>query len=146
MTMTPNRFKHLTEAYGADVARWPKAERADAAALMADEPTILREALSEANQLDEALDLWRPPEVRSALREAVVAAAPKRRRRTGWSGWLAPLGLGAGLAGACAAGVLFGAAGFTGVGQTQALDTDVITAATAGYDNAADIVGSGDAV
>ena len=40
--------------------------------------------------------------------DAVLAGAPKPRAGSWWRGWLAPAGMGAGLAAACVAGLLVG--------------------------------------
>ncbi|RAK56707.1 hypothetical protein [Phenylobacterium deserti] len=106
--MNRERFEELAQAYGGQVARWPESERDAAALLMAAEPEYARRTLAEAEQLDAFLDAWRPKPASAALMDTVLAAAPKPRREPRWRGWLMPAGLGAGLAAACAAGVLFG--------------------------------------
>jgi len=44
--MTPERFTHLADAYGADLQRWPASERAGAQALLAEGNAELLEALN----------------------------------------------------------------------------------------------------
>jgi hypothetical protein len=105
--MTRERFTGLAEAYGGQIARWPEAERDAAAALLAAEPEFAGAVLAGPSGLDEALDHWAPMPVRAELRAAVIGAAPGPRRSV-WS-WAMGLGLGAGLAGACASGVVAGA-------------------------------------
>jgi hypothetical protein len=107
--MTPERFETLAAAYGGDVARWPAAEREAAALVMAAEPAWAQAALADAAALDVALAAYVGPRVSASLTERIVATAPRPRLRRGWGAWLAPAGLGAGLAAACAAGVLLGA-------------------------------------
>jgi hypothetical protein len=107
--MTPERFETLAEAFGGDVAVWPAAEREAAAAFMAAEPARAGAILAEAEALDSALAAFSPPRAASGLMDRIVAGAPMPRVMRWWSGWLAPAGMGAGLAAACAAGVVLGA-------------------------------------
>jgi len=102
------RFRDLAEAWGGDLDRWPAAERDQARAFLAVSPDAAQ-ALAEARGLDAALDAWRPPEASAALRERIIASAPAPRRRSPWV-WASPWLRGAGLAAACAAGVMAGAA------------------------------------
>ena len=105
--MTNERFEALAETFGGDVARWPFDVREAAALLMAAEPQFTQAALARADRLDAALDAWRPAAASAGLAERIVAAAPKARAPS-WTGWLSPAALGAGLAAACAAGVMVG--------------------------------------
>lgn len=105
--MTPERFEALAEAWGGDVARWPDAEREAAAAWMAAEPGRASAILGRAGDLDAVLAAYDPPRVTLGLAERIAAGAPKSRTRR--VGWLLPAGMGAGLAAACAAGVMLGA-------------------------------------
>ena len=107
--MNRERFEELVQAYGGEVSRWPEPERDAAALLMTAEPEFARTVLTQADELDAMLDVWRPAPASAALIESILATAPQARRGFSWSGWLMPAGLGAGLAAACAAGVLFGA-------------------------------------
>ncbi len=50
--MTPERFRRLTEAYGAMPEHWPLAERAETKALLAQRDPAVLAALAEARSLD----------------------------------------------------------------------------------------------
>ncbi|WP_144151592.1 hypothetical protein [Paraburkholderia sp. BCC1885] len=106
--MTPERFRTIVDAYGADVHRWPDAERA-AAVAWAD----LHRAEADALLAESAgLDAWlasqqvEPPE--HALVARIVAGSPARRplphrARLWWRGAaFAGIGLAGGVAGAFA--------------------------------------------
>jgi hypothetical protein len=123
--MTPERFETLAEAWGGDVARWPGADREAAAALMAAEPAWAQRVLARAGDLDAALAAYAPPRGAIDLADRIAAAAPRARPR--WRGWLTPVGMGAGLAAACAAGVLLGAQ--LGAPAAGADDPDPLVAA-----------------
>ncbi|MFC3070942.1 hypothetical protein [Phenylobacterium soli] len=105
--MTRERFAALAEAFGGEVARWPLAERDGAAMLMAADAAWTGEVLAKAGALDAALDAWRPATASETTLAAILASAP-RRRGPRWLAWLSPAALGAGLAAACAAGVVVG--------------------------------------
>lgn len=110
--MDLTRFEALAEAYGADLRRWPAAERDAADALMAAEPEPARAILAEAEGVDDLLAASRPPLVSQALRDAVLAGAPRPRpRRSGLGFWLS----GAGFATAAVAGMLVGASALTAI-------------------------------
>lgn len=137
--MTPERFTALLEAYGADPRRWPEAERAEALALLAAGPPVLRQQLQEAAWLDARLDaspVAAPDETLIARiaagaqaspahpepqadrgRSKPVADARRWRPRWWWSGaGLAGVGLAGALAGVFTATVVLrGAAQSTGV-------------------------------
>lgn len=111
MTMSIDRLKTLTEAYGADRRRWPEAERAAAEAAVSRDAVAADRLLREADALDAALDASPRPVVSSALRDRVLASAlsagltPKQARRV-WDRlvvWFA-----AGWAAAACAGVVAG--------------------------------------
>lgn len=104
--MTPERFETLAEAFGGDVGRWPTAERAAASQLIADDPAWTGRVLARADALDAMLASAASPIASGALVERIMAGAPRARPR--WPAWLAPAGLGVGLAAACAAGVMLG--------------------------------------
>lgn len=106
--MTPERFDALAEAYGGDVARWPEGEREGAAMFMATDPARAQAVLAAAQALDQRLDAWAALRVTPDFADAVLAGAPKPRAGSWWRGWLAPAGMGAGLAAACVAGLLVG--------------------------------------
>src|SRR5436190_11698495 len=127
--MNSQRFETVAEAFGGDVAAWPDAEREAAAQFMAADPARAEAILGRAAALDAALAAWSPPRATSGVMDAVLARAPKPRRPWRWGGWLVPAGLGAGLAAACAAGVVLGARLSA---PAPASDTDAI--GTAGRD------------
>lgn len=106
--MTPERFTHLADAYGADLQRWPANERAGARALLAEGHPELIEALDQARWLDGLLDSHQVAAPTPALIRSIVASAPVATPSF-WGrhpGWLSRMGfVGAGLAG-IAAGML----------------------------------------
>lgn len=107
--MTPERFAHLADAYGADLRRWPSAERDQAQTLIDSGNHQARDALTQARTLDGLLDSHRAMVADPALIRRVVASAPTFTPTSFWTryaGWLSPAGfIGAGLAGV-AAGML----------------------------------------
>ena len=107
--MIPERFETLAEAFGGDVACWPDAEREAAAALMAAEPAWAEQVLARAGELDAALAAFSPPRAASGAMDRILATAPQPPATRRWTGWLVPAGMGAGLAAACAAGMVLGA-------------------------------------
>jgi len=109
--MDAERFAQLISAYGAAPDRWPEGEREAALAFMAADRPRAERLLFEARMIDAALDASPAAQPSQALRAAILAAAPpprpERRSLFGWTGvpgWAA----GAGLAAACAVGVLTG--------------------------------------
>jgi hypothetical protein len=110
--MDRERFAALVDAFGADFRRWPEAERDAARAFRAAQPAVCEALLAEAAGLDAALDEIAALQPSAALRERILASAPRTRRPLISLGrfrraapWLAP---GAGLAAACAAGAWLG--------------------------------------
>lgn len=81
--MTEDRLIELIEAWGADPAGFPEAERAAAQALLTANPARFAAALEEARALDQALE--RLPEILPSreLTAALIASAPKPRRASG---------------------------------------------------------------
>lgn len=77
--MTPARLETLLDAYGADAAHWPDAERADALALLARSPEAQR-MLAEARRLDALLATANVPAPADGLGDAIVGAMPGVRR------------------------------------------------------------------
>jgi hypothetical protein len=75
--MTLDRFAVLLDAYGADPARWPDAERAAARALL-DRSSEARARRDAAAALDALLDRAATVEPSSALAERILAQAPQR--------------------------------------------------------------------
>lgn len=122
--MTRERFEALAEAYGGDIHRWPAEEREMAALMLRAEPAFVRGVLARADELDVALDAWRPAPAPRVLRERIIATAPQPREGLGrFHAWFWRAGLGAGLAAACAAGLAFGVA-----------ISDRVSGATPGYE------------
>lgn len=110
--MTSERFLALTAAWGADVRRWPEAERMAAQAFIAANPAMARAALAEADAVDALLQQSLAPGVSMALRDRVIASAAEaglkvRREGRRWLDRLT-LVLGAGWAAAACAGVVSG--------------------------------------
>ncbi len=111
--LTLATFRHLAGAYGADLARWPQARRAEAEALLTTSAQA-RAMLAEAAALDAALaGLARPepgPEdlarLSAGIAARLTARAPRRRS------WLPALPrwswITAGASGAVAAGLMVG--------------------------------------
>lgn len=113
--MDRERFQQMIEAYGAAPERWPAAERAEGLWFLAQTPDAAR--LIEAEQaLDTQLDAWTLPPPALPLRSRITAAAQAGRGRPTWRSkrvWLS----GAGLAAACAAGIVAGVSfGGSGIG------------------------------
>jgi hypothetical protein len=114
--MNIQRFEQLVEAYGADPKRWPEGEREAARALAHAQAEHCGPLLEAAHALDQALDCAPAGAPSIALRERVIGAAPRQRaprfglgqgvKGSGGPSWL--WWPSAGLAAACAAGVLFG--------------------------------------
>lgn len=103
--MTPERFRTLLDSYGADLRRWPQAERESARALSAQDLPELRQALIEAARLDGWLDDHAAPVPDAAQMRRAIAGAPAAATRP-QRAWL---WRGAGLAGIGLAGSLAGA-------------------------------------
>lgn len=110
--MTAERFLALVAAYGADCRRWPESERAAAEAYAATHAGAAARALAEAEALDALLRRSPVPQVPTALRDRVIAAAATAGSRAGRAGrlWIDRLSLafGAGWAAAACAGVVAG--------------------------------------
>jgi hypothetical protein len=108
--MTEERLLTLLQAYGAEPARWPEAERAEAQALLAlSADARIRDALAEAQALDGALAALPEP----ALSDAAYAQLLQQARPGMWArlrgilGWQGPLWR---PLGAMAAALIFGIA------------------------------------
>ena len=102
--MTPERFRTLLEACGAEFRRWPEAER-EAGRRLAQRTPELGALLFEAARLDGWLDAHAVADPPPALAARIVSGAPGHQARRAWQ-WLWP---GAGLAGIGLAGSLAGA-------------------------------------
>ncbi|SAK78502.1 hypothetical protein AWB79_04906 [Caballeronia hypogeia] len=106
--MTPERFRQITEAYGAAPERWPEGERAAALALVQAGDADALSALADARALDGLLDAHAVKAPSPALARRIVESAPARPARAFWRRpriWFS----GAGFIGAGAAGVAAGA-------------------------------------
>ena len=72
--MNPERFAVLVDAYGADPSRWPAGERAAAEAFAAS-AAAPKSALSDASELDRALDRLPAEEIPAALHARILEAS-----------------------------------------------------------------------
>ena len=106
--MNDDRFRELASAYGADLDRWPEAERAAAADFIAQHAEAARALLAAERGLDGALAADQAAEPGHALRVRIVEAAPRQRIAGRAMRWLAAAGLGLGFAASAAAGVAAG--------------------------------------
>src|SRR5579871_1858242 len=127
--MLLERFRELADAYGGDPRRWPPAERAPAAALLAASAEA-RALLAEAAALDRLLD-GAPPSAPATLdAERLIAratAAAQDRPSFRTVGVTRPAGRGLWLRAASLAAATI--IGFV-VGWTQLADTSDATAAS----------------
>ncbi|SAK96899.1 hypothetical protein AWB77_05666 [Caballeronia fortuita] len=106
--MTPQRFRDITEAYGASPARWPADERDAALALVEARDADALAALAKARALDGLLDAHAVAAPSAALARRIVDSAPMQPARAFWRRpriWFS----GVGFVGAGAAGVAAGA-------------------------------------
>lgn len=106
ITLTTARVRTLAETYGADISRWPEAEREAARVWCATHPEVAGRLLGEARALDHLLDAWTAPGPADSLRARVLAPAPAVVRSARRRSFVLTLGGGAGLAAACLAGIL----------------------------------------
>lgn len=131
--MNRNRFDALIEAYGADPARWPAERRGEAQAFAAAPEAAA--SLHAERTLDRLLDAYQAEAPSQALRQRILARAPSRRAVRGWrptgAFWIS----GAGLAAACAAGVIVGVS-LGGALSAGAAPSDRDAEAAAGFDGA----------
>jgi len=132
--MTHERFEVLADAYGGDVARWPAAERDAATLLIAREPEFARAVLAGAGDLDGLLETWTLAAVSHVLRDRVIASAPPARRDWSLRAWFMRAGVGAGLAAACAAGLIVGVKLSNAAAPLNASD-ETVSAALGDYDD-----------
>ena len=73
--MTPERFRALLDSCGADLRRWPEAERDAARALLECGPADLRAARTEAAMLDRDLDAHEIAAPAAALLDRIAGQA-----------------------------------------------------------------------
>ncbi|WP_291844040.1 hypothetical protein [Maricaulis sp.] len=110
--MTEDRFFRILEAYGADPARWPDAERAEAEAFAAAHPALVLDATGDEMVLDDLLDRMVEPVIEAPLLERRLLA--RLPGPTGLPAWMAPSAIAAallvGVLGGFASGALTGPA------------------------------------
>lgn len=136
--MDNGRFVALAEAFGGDIARWPTAEQPAARALLAEDASMSR-VLHDASAFDAILAASPEPRFSGVLRERLMAGAPKPALRPrGAMRWLS----GAGLAAACACGVLLGATYSDRLIGDPA--ENAVASASSSFDGQADILGLGE--
>lgn len=138
--MNAERFQTLAEAYGGAIARWPTETQDAAFAFLADRPEQADAILAEARDTDALLDAAPRLSPSMALRDRVLAAAPRERAARGpvWR-WLTGASVGAGLAAATAAGLVAG----VNLSMASAPQTEDEALLAAIYDNgvAEDVAG-----
>ena len=112
--MNAEQFITLTEAYGADINRWPVAYQKPATEVIAHNLPAIKHALEQAAILDAMFDssaLLANPNLKTerALLDRIVASAP-RQKISIWHAWITwPWIRWYGLAGAGLAGTVAGA-------------------------------------
>jgi hypothetical protein len=122
--MDEERFERLIEAYGAESARWPQAERALALRYLAATPAAHR-TRAGARRLDEVLDAWAPDGAGASLIARIAASVPAVRIVRARDLWIS----GVGLAAACVIGVMVGAGfGAASVNTGPVRENDTATA------------------
>ncbi len=125
--MNIQRFKTLVEAYGANPARWPEAERV-AALLFAEQSAEARDMLQEAAAFDRLLDTAETQPASRTLEDRILATFPERtvKKRSPWftQRWIPA----AAVACSLVLGLAVGAAlpGLAGVSDTTAVDPALI--------------------
>jgi hypothetical protein len=100
---------------------------------MTDWPAWAQGVLARAAELDSLLDAFAAPARSPGLASRIVGGAPRPRVRR-WIGWLMPVGLGAGLAAACAAGIVAGAQFHASPSTPGASDADALITAVSDDD------------
>jgi hypothetical protein len=113
--MTPDRFRTIVDAYGADARHWPADERAAALAWADAHQDEARALLSASAQLDAWLAADAPPQPDAALTRRIIAAAPAS------ASTLTPRGLAPRPSRAPHTGVWWSGAAFIGAGLAGAL-------------------------
>lgn len=86
--MTLKQFKHLLDAYGADVQRWPAGERRAARALLARDPAA-RAAQQDAAEIDRWLEAYDPPSEAGAAARVTAQLARLPAQSGDWRSALA---------------------------------------------------------
>lgn len=77
--MNETRFMELLAAYGAELSRWPEAERDAAAALLESAPHRVKDVWESERMFDGLLVLEADAPASIALEKRLIAAAPARR-------------------------------------------------------------------
>jgi hypothetical protein len=139
--MTPERFRRLTEAYGAMPEHWPQAERAEAKALLAQRDPEALAALAEASSLDLVLSTHTIPAPATDLIHRIVASAPSvsAKEKPAWKRprwWISS----AGFVGAGVAGI---AAGALAISLTASFPTSAFSGSSASPPSLFDQTGEG---
>lgn len=109
--MNPEEFSRLLDTHGADLERWPEAQRAAARALFEASPAARAQWMA-ARRLDALLAAGRAPPPDPARQARIVAGAMARLRARAeplldWR-WLFPRPIGAAFAASLVAGWLVG--------------------------------------
>lgn len=105
--MTEDRFRALAEAYGAELRRWPAAERNAAQAFALANRDVADAILEVERSLEIQLEAY-VVEAPAPLRRRIIDLAPRARAIARTVRWLAAVGLGLGLAASAVAGVAAG--------------------------------------
>ena len=92
--MTEERYFRILEVYGADPARWPDAERADAEAFAAANPVLVRDATGDEMVLDDLLDRLMEPTLDAPLLERRLLS--RLPTPSALPAWMAPSAVGQG--------------------------------------------------
>lgn len=110
--MNAEQFINLTQAYGADIKRWPEAYQKQAVNVIALNLVEVNLALDQARSLDEMFSSHETTPANRTLFENIVASAPKVKNESFWqrlniNSWTdLPSIIGTGIAGV-AAGAFF---------------------------------------
>jgi anti-sigma factor RsiW len=90
MTLTPARLQHLLDVYGAELARWPQAQRSAAERLVAADPAAAA-ARARARELDRLIARDPLPadagEAARVIHRIETRRLPPQRRRFLWRRW-----------------------------------------------------------
>lgn len=78
MTMSPDRFAELADAFGGQLERWPSDEQAAARTFAEAEPEYAQACLEDAAALDQLLDMDAIAPPPAALFESIVASGLRR--------------------------------------------------------------------
>lgn len=134
--MQASRFEALIDAYGADPARWPDAERASALAFAEANPDLAARLTREAARLDAALALARVEAPSPALMADILKSADERNGfAPPWARLAAAIAISAGL------GLGWGGASLGGAADGEAAYALAFSSfAEPAYDDLADFI------